>query len=66
MLPHNASVWLRLVSRLGTRRRRIATVQRLLIHRAARLTNTASRHELRFAPAASDLIAQALAQIRAH
>jgi hypothetical protein len=50
----------------GSTRRRIATVRRLLIARAARLTTTARQDRLHFAPAAAELIAQTLARIRAH
>lgn len=46
-------------------RRRIATVRRLLIARAARLTTTARHTRLRFAPAANELIAATLARIHA-
>jgi hypothetical protein len=55
-----------MLSPLGVARRRIATVRRLLIRRAARWTVTARRHELHFTTAAPELIAQALARIGAH
>ncbi|MFE4978010.1 IS1380 family transposase [Kitasatospora sp. NPDC056651] len=66
MLAYNLSAWLQMLSPLGTARRRIATVRRLLIHRAARWTVTARRHELRFAGPAGELMANTLARIRAH
>jgi hypothetical protein len=50
---------------IGAARRRIATVRRLLIRRAARWTTTSRRHELHFTTAATELIASALARIRA-
>jgi hypothetical protein len=65
LLAYNLSAWLQTLAPLGHARRRIATVRRLLIARAARLTVTARRNQLRFAPAASDLIATTLARIRA-
>ncbi|MET8518000.1 transposase [Streptomyces sp. NPDC005077] len=64
LLAYNLSAWLQMLAPLGGARRRIATVRRLLIARAARLTVTARRNRLRFAPAASDLIATTLARIR--
>ncbi|WP_195911134.1 IS1380 family transposase [Streptomyces kaniharaensis] len=66
LLAYNLSAWLQMLAPIGTARRRIATVRRLLIARAARWTLTARRHELHFTTAAADLIAQALARIRAH
>jgi hypothetical protein len=50
----------------GTARRRIATVRRLLIHRAARGTTTARRDVPHFTAEARELIARVLARIRAH
>jgi hypothetical protein len=64
LLAYNLSAWLQMIAPIGTARRRIATVRRLLIARAARLTSTARRDELRFAPAARELIATTLAKIR--
>ncbi|MFI8462126.1 IS1380 family transposase [Kitasatospora sp. NPDC085464] len=66
LLAYNLAAWLQMLSPLGTARRRIATVRRLLIHRAARCTATARRHELHFTAQAGELIAQTLARIRAH
>ncbi|MGW2378116.1 MULTISPECIES: transposase [Kitasatospora] len=66
LLTYNLSAWLQMLAPLGAARRRIATVRRLLIRRAARWTVTARRHDLRFTPAADRLIAQTLARIRAH
>lgn len=66
MLAYNLAAWLQMLSPLGTARRRIATVRRLLIHRTARCTVTARRHELRFTDPARELIANTLARIRAH
>jgi hypothetical protein len=66
LLAYNLSAWLQMLAPIGMARRRIATVRRLLIHRAARWTTTARRHELHFTQAADELIAQALARIRAH
>ena len=66
LLAYNLTAWLQMLAPIGQARRRIATVRRLLIHRAARWTVTARRHELRFTAAAGELIAQALARIRAH
>jgi hypothetical protein len=66
LLAYNLSAWLQMLAPLGAARRRIATVRRLLIRRAARWTATARRHDLHFAPAADGLIAQTLARIRAH
>jgi Transposase DDE domain group 1 len=65
LLAYNLSAWLQMLAPLGSARRRIATVRRLLLRRAARLTSTARRDELRFAPAAAQLIAATLAKIRA-
>ncbi|MEU1600611.1 transposase, partial [Streptomyces sp. NPDC005708] len=65
LLAYNLSAWLQMLAPLGTARRRIATVRRLLIARAARLVTTARRHRLRFVPAARELIATTLARIRA-
>jgi hypothetical protein len=65
LLAYNLSAWLQMLAPIGGTRRRIATVRRQLIARAARLTTTARRDELRFAPAASELIAATLARIRA-
>jgi hypothetical protein len=68
LLAYNLSAWLQMLAPLdaGSTRRRIATVRRLLIARAARLTTTARQDRLHFAPAAAELIAQTLARIRAH
>ncbi|MGW9030851.1 transposase [Streptomyces sp. NPDC055722] len=66
LLAYNLSAWLQMIAPLGTAQRRIATVRRLLIRHAARWTVTARRHELHFTAAAVELIAQALARIRAH
>jgi hypothetical protein len=66
LLAYNLSAWLQMLAPMGAARRRIATVRRLLIRRAARWTTTARRHELHFTHAADGLIAQALARIRAH
>ena len=66
LLAYNLSAWLQMLAPIGAARRRIATVRRLLIGRAARWTTTARRHELHFTQAATELIAQALARIRAH
>jgi hypothetical protein len=65
LLAYNLSAWLQMLAPLGSARRRIATVRRLLLRRAARLISTARRDELRFAPAAAQLIAATLAKIRA-
>jgi hypothetical protein len=65
LLAYNLSAWLQVLAPIGGARRRIATVRRLLVRRAARLTSTARRDELRFAPAAAQLIAATLAKIRA-
>jgi hypothetical protein len=65
-LAYNLTAWLQMLSPLGTARRRIATVRRLLIRRAARWTTTARRHELHFTAPAGELIADTLARIRAH
>jgi hypothetical protein len=65
LLAYNLSAWLQMLAPLSSARRRIATVRRLLVRRAARLTSTARRRELRFAPAAAQLIADTLAKIRA-
>jgi Mg2+ and Co2+ transporter CorA len=65
LLAYNLSAWLQMLAPIGAARRRIATVRRLLVRRAARLTSTARRDELRFAPAAAQLIAATLAKIRA-
>jgi hypothetical protein len=64
LLAYNLSAWLQMLAPIGTARRRIATVRRLLINRAARLVRTARRHRLRFAPAADEMIAATLAKIR--
>jgi hypothetical protein len=64
LLAYNLAGWLQMLAPIGAARRRIATVRRLLIHRAARWTATARRLELHFAPAADELIAQTLARIR--
>jgi hypothetical protein len=68
LLAYNLSAWLQMLAPLdaGGTRRRIATVRRLLIARAARLTTTARQNRLHFTPAAAELIAQTLARIRAH
>jgi hypothetical protein len=66
LLAYNLCAWLRMLAPIGAARRRIATVRRLLIHRAARWTTTSRRHELHFTAAATELISQALARIRAH
>ncbi|MEV7189616.1 hypothetical protein [Kitasatospora sp. NPDC093102] len=66
LLAYNLTAWLQMLAPIGQARRRIATVRRLLIHRAARWTVTARRHELRFTAGASELIANTLARIRAH
>lgn len=66
LLAYNLTAWLQMLAPIGTARRRIATVRRLLIRRAARWTATARRHELRFTAAARELIANTLARIRAH
>jgi hypothetical protein len=66
LLAYNLSAWLQMLAPIGAARRRIATVRRLLIRRAARWTTTARRHKLHFTQAADELIAQALARIRAH
>jgi hypothetical protein len=63
LLAYNLAGWLQMLAPIGAARRRIATVRRLLIHRAARWTATARRLELHFAPAADELIAQTLARI---
>ncbi|MGW9032201.1 IS1380 family transposase [Streptomyces sp. NPDC055722] len=65
LLAYNLSAWLQILAPIGSTRRRIATVRRLLIARAARLVATARRRRLRFAPTASELIATTLARIRA-
>jgi hypothetical protein len=66
LLAYNLSAWPRMLAPIGAARRWIATVGRLLIRRAARWTTTARRHELYFTQAATELIAQVLARIRAH
>jgi Transposase DDE domain group 1 len=66
LLAYNLAAWLQMLAPIGAARRRIVTVRRLLIRRAARWTTTARRHELHFTPAADTLIAQVLARIRAH
>ncbi|WP_395292174.1 IS1380 family transposase [Kitasatospora hibisci] len=66
LLAYNLTAWLQMLSPLDTARRRIATVRRLLIRRAARCTVTARRHELHFTATAGELIANTLARIRAH
>lgn len=66
LLAYNLSAWLRMLAPIGAARRRIATVRRLLIRRAARWATTARRHELHFTQAADELIAATLARIRAH
>ncbi|WP_395292220.1 IS1380 family transposase [Kitasatospora hibisci] len=66
LLAYNLSAWLQMLAPIGTARRRIATVRRLLIARAARLTSTGRRRRLRFTAAAASLIGQTLARIRAH
>ena len=66
LLAYNLSAWLQMLAPIGAARRRIATVRRLLIGRAARWTTTARRHELHFTQAATELISQVLARIRAH
>ncbi|MFH9355647.1 transposase [Kitasatospora sp. NPDC017646] len=66
LLAYNLSAWLQMLAPLSVARRRIATVRRLLIRRAARWTATARRHELHFTAQAGELIAQTLARIRAH
>lgn len=67
LLAYNLSAWLQTIVPLDTTdaRRRIATVRRLLINRAARLVTTARQPRLRFAPAADELIATTLARVRA-
>jgi hypothetical protein len=64
LLAYNLAAWLQMLAPIGAARRRIAIVRRLLVRRAARLTSTARRDELRFAPAAAQLIAATLAKIR--
>ena len=66
LLAYNLSAWLQMLAPIGAARRRIATVRRLLIGRAARWITTARRHELHFTQAATELISQVLARIRAH
>ncbi|MCX5215507.1 IS1380 family transposase [Kitasatospora sp. NBC_00240] len=66
LLAYNLSAWLPMLAPLGAARRRISTVRRLLIRRAARWTATARRHELHFTAEAGQLIARVLARIRAH
>jgi Mg2+ and Co2+ transporter CorA len=66
LLAYNLSAWLQMLAPIGAVRRRIATVRRLLIRRAARWTTTARRHELHFTQSADELIAAALARIRAN
>jgi hypothetical protein len=66
LLAYNLSAWLLMLAPIGAARRRIATVRRLLIRRAARWTTTARRHELHFTQAADELIAATLARIRAN
>jgi hypothetical protein len=61
---YNLSAGSRMLSPLGVARRRIATVRRPLIRRAARWTTTARRHELHSTAAATELIARTLARIR--
>jgi hypothetical protein len=67
LLAYNLAAWLQMLAPIDASgaRRRIATVRRLLITRAARLTTTARRDRLRFAPTANQLIAATLARIRA-
>jgi DDE family transposase len=65
LLAYNLSAWLQMLAPIGTARRRIATVRRLLIRRAARWTTTARRHELHFTAQAAELIDVTLARIRA-
>jgi hypothetical protein len=65
LLAYNLCAWLQTLAPIGPARRRIATVRRLLVNRPARLVATARRNRLRFAPAASELIAAILARIRA-
>ncbi|MFE7749387.1 transposase, partial [Streptomyces sp. NPDC057428] len=67
LLAYNLSAWLQTIAPLDTTgaRRRIATVRRLLINRAARLVTTARQPRLRFTPAADELIAITLARVRA-
>jgi DDE family transposase len=64
LLAYNLSAWLQMIAPLGGVRRRIATLRRLLIARAARLVRGGRRNRLRFAPAAHQLIASTLARIR--
>jgi hypothetical protein len=66
MLAYNLAAWLQMLAPINASgaRRRIATVRRLLINRAARLVRTARRHRLRVAPAADEMIATTLAKIR--
>lgn len=45
LLAYNLSAWLQMLTPIGAARRRIATVRRLLIRRAARWTTTARRHK---------------------
>jgi hypothetical protein len=68
LLAYNLSAWLQMLAPLDASgsRRRIATVRRLLIARAARLTRTARRYELHFTVVAHELIAATLARIRTH
>jgi hypothetical protein len=60
----NLSAWPRMLSPLGVARRRIATVRRPLIRRAAHWATTGRHHELHFTAEESELIARALARIR--
>ncbi len=48
LLAYNLSAWLQRLAPIGAARRRIATVRRLLIARAARWTTSARRHEVHF------------------
>ena len=68
LLAYNLSAWLQMLAPIDASgaRRRIATVRRLLIRRAARLVRTARRHRLRFAPAADEMIATTLAKIHSY
>ncbi|WP_395297600.1 IS1380 family transposase [Kitasatospora hibisci] len=66
LLAYNLTAWLQTLAPIGRARRRIATVRRLLIRRAARWTTTARRRRLRFTAEARELIANTLARIRAH
>lgn len=66
LLAYNLSAWLQMLAPLepGRTRHRIATIRRLLIRRAARLTATARTVRLRFAPAATKPITDTLEAIR--